>query len=116
MATERFEYPTHADDGNETAWQHAMDDPVAAAEECITDNPMASVGIALAGGFFAGLLVAGMVSDVSRSKRRRSYVSRAGNQVDQYASKAGNVLQDVGQTVREAVYDALPDDLVARFR
>ena len=119
MATERFEYPTHADDGSNTwqdTMQHAMDDPLATAEQCVAEHPAASVGAALAGGFLAGLVVAGMVSDMTRSRRRRSYVDRAGDQFNQATNRAGNVLQDVGQTVRDAVYDAMPNDLLARFR
>ena len=120
MATERFEYPTHADDGKtwQDTMQGAIDDPVATAEECVTDHPLAAVGLTMAAGFVGGLLVAGMLSDVRRSRRPRSYVQRAGDRVSTAADRTGNFLADIGQTVRDAVADAVPDpdDLLARFR
>ena len=115
MATERFEYPTHADNGTGLNLQDAMNDPLGAAEDCVTDHPLASVGTALAGGFVAGLLIAGMVSDMRRP-RRRTLGQRAHDRFDTATDRAGDLLADVGHTVREAIYDAMPNDLVSRFR
>lgn len=121
MTTHRFEYPDHADDG-QPSWQQtlqdAVDNPLETAEQCVAEHPLATVGATMAAGFLGGLVVAGMLADVRRSRERRSLPQRARREFSHATDRAGDLLGDITQTVRNAVADAMPDldDVMARFR
>ena len=125
MSNQRFEYPDHANDGSsnwQDTMQAAMEHPVETAEECVASNPLAAVGITMAAGFVGGLLVAGMMADVARTRRRtpiQRATDRASRVGHQAADRAGDLLGDITASVRTAVTDALPDtveEVIARFR